>query len=388
MSTRTREIVLAVRRFQAMLVKELKQLGRDRVLLAFILYAFTIDIFLAASGVSLSLNNAATLVQDHDHSAASRELTGRFRAPYFRIDGQVAHDKDGLAALDQGKAMVVISVPEGLQKNLATGRQTPVAMQVDTTNSVLGFLATSDAQTIIARFGLESALAKLGVAANAGNMSGLPVVNNEIRVWYNPNQDDSWFMGISEMLNIATVFSVLLPAAAMVREKERGTVEQLVVSPLSPLGILLPKVVSMTGVILCGIALSLFLVLIPVFGIPVKGSLGLFFGLSALYVFTTAGLGLFAATIARNLAQAGMLSILILAPMLFLSGAWTPPEAMPEWLRGMMYASPLHYYLDVAFGVLLKGQGASELGISIAGMSSIGLGVFAAGLLLFRRQFD
>jgi ABC-2 type transport system permease protein len=155
-------------------------------------------------------------------------------------------------------------------------------------------------------------------------------VQNDIRVWYNPNQEDSWFMGISEMLNIATVFAVLLPAAAMVREKERGTVEQLIVSPLSPFGILLPKVVSMTGVILCGVALSLFLVLIPVFAIPVKGSLLLFFALSGLYVFTTAGLGLFAATIARNLAQAGMLSILILAPMLFLSGAWTPPEAMPR----------------------------------------------------------
>jgi ABC-2 type transport system permease protein len=169
-----------------------------------------------------------------------------------------------------------------------------------------------------------------------GRSGPLPQVQNDIRVWYNPNQEDSWFMGISEMLNIATVFAVLLPAAAMVREKERGTVEQLIVSPLSPFGILLPKVVSMTGVILCGVALSLFLVLIPVFAIPVKGSLLLFFALSGLYVFTTAGLGLFAATIARNLAQAGMLSILILAPMLFLSGAWTPPEAMPGWLRGLM----------------------------------------------------
>ncbi|WP_230368696.1 ABC transporter permease [Paludibacterium denitrificans] len=110
----------------------------------------------------------------------------------------------------------------------------------------------------------------------------------------------------------------------MVREKERGTVEQLIVSPLSPFGIMFPKVVSMTGVILIGVALSLFLVLIPLFAIPVKGSLALFFAVSGLYVFTTAGLGLFAATVARNLAQVGMLAILILAPMLFLSGALDP----------------------------------------------------------------
>ncbi|NWK79979.1 ABC transporter permease [Aquitalea sp. LB_tupeE] len=377
---------LAWRRFAVMLMKELKQLGRDRVLLAFIVYAFTADIFLAASGVSLSLNHAATLVQDLDHSPQSRELLARFQQPYFRIDGTVSQDAAALAALDQGRAMLVLSVPPQFGRDLANGRPTSPAMQVDTTNSVLGFLATSHAQQIVSQYGLESAMQRLGMGAEAAR--SLPQVQNDIRVWYNPNQEDSWFMGIAEMLNIATVFAVLLPAAAMVREKERGTVEQLIVSPLSPLGILLPKVVSMTGVILCGVALSLFLVLIPVFAIPMKGSLLLFFTLSGLYVFTTAGLGLFAATIARNLAQAGMLSILILAPMLFLSGAWTPPEAMPGWLRGLMFASPLHYYLDIAFGILLKGQGLADLQPAILGMSGIGVLVFGAGLLLFRRQFD
>ncbi|WP_374556191.1 ABC transporter permease [Aquitalea pelogenes] len=377
---------LAWRRFAVMLMKELKQLGRDRVLLAFIVYAFTADIFLAASGVSLSLNHAATLVQDLDRSPQSRELLSRFQQPYFRIDGTVSQDAAALAALDQGRAMLVLSVPPQFGRDLANGRPTSLAMQVDTTNSVLGFLATSHAQQIVSQYGLESAMQRLGMGEAATR--NLPQVQNDIRVWYNPNQEDSWFMGISEMLNIATVFAVLLPAAAMVREKERGTVEQLIVSPLSPFGILLPKVVSMTGVILCGVALSLFLVLIPVFAIPVKGSLLLFFALSGLYVFTTAGLGLFAATIARNLAQAGMLSILILAPMLFLSGAWTPPEAMPGWLRGLMFASPLHYYLDIAFGILLKGQGLADLQSAILGMGGIGVLVFGAGLLLFRRQFD
>ena len=110
--------------------------------------------------------------------------------------------------------------------------------------------------------------------------------------------------------------------------------------------------------------------------------------MSALYVFTTAGLGLFAATVARNLAQAGMLAILILAPMLFLSGAWTPPEAMPDWLRWLMYVSPMHYYLDLAFGVLLKGQTALELWRPLLAMLGIGVLVFAFGVLRFRRQFD
>lgn len=141
--------------------------------------------------------------------------------------------------------------------------------------------------------------------------------------------------GVFELLNIVTVFSILLPAAAMVREKERGTVEQLLVSPLSPFQIVFPKVLAMTLVIVLGSALALFGVLQLGFAVPVRGSAVLFLLLTALYVFTTAGLGLAAATLARNLAQVGMLSILILAPMIFLSGAWTPPEAMPAWLRAL-----------------------------------------------------
>jgi ABC-2 type transport system permease protein len=199
-------------------------------------------------------------------------------------------------------------------------------------------------------------------------------------VWFNPNQLDSWFMGITELLNIVTVFSILLPAAAMVREKERGTVEQLLVSPLSPFQIVFPKVLAMTLVIVLGSALALFGVLQLGFAVPVRGSAVLFLLLTALYVFTTAGLGLAAATLARNLAQVGMLSILILAPMIFLSGAWTPPEAMPAWLRALTYLSPMHYYIDAAFGVLLKGQGALELWRSLLGMTLIGVTVFVWGL--------
>ena len=371
------------RHFSVMLVKELKQLGRDRVLLVFILYAFSADIFLAASGVSLSLRNAATLLDDADRSSYSRELAARFLPPHFRLDGRIARQQQGLAALDRGSAMVVLSVPPQFGRDLAQGRQTGVAMQVDTTNSVLGFLATSYAQQIVSTFGLEVAASRLGLS----DAAKLPQVQAAARVWFNPNLADSWFMGITEMLNIITVFAVLLPAAAMVREKERGTVEQLLVSPLSPVGIMLPKVVAMTLVILAGMTVALFAVLLPLFGLPVRGSMGLFFAMAALYVFTTAGLGLIAATLARNLAQAGMLAILILAPMLFLSGAWTPPEAMPQWLRWMMYLSPMHYFLDLAFGVLLKGMGARELWQPLGMMAAIGVAVFGLGVARFRRQF-
>lgn len=367
------DLALWALRLRVMLAKELRQLLRDRVLLAFIVYAFSVDIFLAASGVSLQLNRAATVVQDFDQSTASRELISRFVPPYFRVDGQISHDSEAQARLDDGRAMLALTIPPGFQADLQRGQPTAVQLQVDATNSVLGFLASSYASLITSRFGLEQ-------ATSASSGAALPVIDNQIRVWFNPNQLDSWFMGITELLNIVTVFSILLPAAAMVREKERGTVEQLLVSPLSPFQIVFPKVLAMTLVIVLGSALALFAVLQLGFAVPVRGSAVLFLLLTALYVFTTAGLGLAAATVARNLAQVGMLSILILAPMIFLSGAWTPPEAMPAWLRALMYLSPMHYYIDAAFGVLLKGQGVLELWRSLLGMTLIGVTVFVWGL--------
>jgi ABC-2 type transport system permease protein len=143
----------------------------------------------------------------------------------------------------------------------------------------------------------------------------------------------------------------------------------------------------MTGVIVCGALISLLLILKPVFHVPFKGDFILFLAVTTLYVFTTAGLGLFAATIARNLAQAGMMTILILAPMIFLSGAWTPPEAMPSWLQMGMLVSPLHYYMDAVFGILLKGAGVGDLWRSILGIAVLGGIVFGFGLWRFRRQF-
>lgn len=370
-------------RLVVMAEKEMRQLGRDRILLAFIVYAFTVDIFLAASGVTMQLSNAATVLVDSDRSATSRELASRFQPPYFRQDGVPRRSDDAQRELDNGKAMIALDVPPNFEADLANGRQTSVQMQVDTTNSVLGFMAASYGARIVGAFGLEQAMARLGL----GGGGELPTVSNEFRVWFNQDQNDSWFMGIAELLNIVTVFAILLPAAAMVREKERGTIEQLLVSPLSSVQILLPKVLAMTTVIVAGAVLALYGVLVPLFDVPIHGSAALFFALTALYTFTTAGLGLFVATVARNLAQAAMLSILILAPVLFLSGTWTPPEALPYWLAELMKVSPLHYFLDASFGVLLKGQGAQELWRSIAGMLGIGVVVFGFGLYRFRRQF-
>ncbi|WP_202927740.1 ABC transporter permease [Undibacterium crateris] len=375
------------RRVQAMTWKELLQLLRDPVLLVFVLYAFTADIYNAASGVSFQLNNAALVLSDSDRTAASRELAARFMPPEFRWAGAMTHPEQGQQMLDDGKAMAVLDIPPGFGAALARGDGTAVQMQIDASNSVQGFLAAVDATQIIARYGLEQSASRLGVDLDAGLATG-PVISNHTRVWFNPNQNDAWFMGISELLNVVTLFSMLLPAAAMVREKERGTIEQLLVSPLSPLQIMLPKVIAMVAVILGGTALGLFGVLVPVFAIPVAGSLLLFFALTTVYVSTLAGIGIGIATVTRNMAQAGMMVILILAPMMFLSGAWTPPEAMPAVMRWGMYVSPLYYYINASYGILMKGAGMTVLWPMFAGIVVIGLLVRSVTMLRFKKQFQ
>ena len=367
--------------------KELTQLWRDRVLLAFVIYAFTVDIFLAGTGVTLQVSHAKTVISDADHGSAARELVGRLVEPSFSVQAGSASGNQALDALDRGDAMMAVDIPPNFTADLAAGRDTTVGLWVDTSNSVQGFLAASYMTRVVTQFGLESGIQQLRSQAGSLGITSLPTTDNRIRAWYNANQDDSWFMAISELLNIITAFAILLPAAAAVREKERGTVEQLLVSPLSPLQILLPKVIAMGGVILLAVVLSLNAVLWPIFDVPCRGSLPLFFAMCALYIFSTAGLGLFIATIARNLAQVGMLTILVLAPMLFLSGAWTPPEAMPFWLAKAMVISPLHHFMDIAFGILLKNQDARSLAEPITILAGIGALLFGQGLYRFRRQF-
>lgn len=369
-----------------MTIKELLQLSRDGALMFFFIWSFNVNVFLSANDMKFQLTNARLVVHDADHSAASRELIHRFRSPFFRFEGEIAQLDEGIRLLDDGQAMLVLNIPPRFQEALAGGEQTAVQLQVDTTNSPQGLSAASYAARIIGEFGLEVAARRVGIAGAAED--GLPVIRSEHRVWYNPNQTEAWFQSVVELLNMITVFAILLSAAAMVREKERGTIEQLLVSPLTPFQIMFPKVAAMTFVILMGTALSLFAIVQGVFHLPIKGSLFLFFGMTALYVITTAGLGLFISTFTTNQAQVGLMTILVVAPMLLLSGTWTPPEAMPEGVRYLMLLSPLHYFVDISYGILLKGIGLEILWKPVLAMAALGGSLFGFGMWRFRKQFQ
>jgi ABC-2 type transport system permease protein len=374
-----------LRQLQVMTAKELLQLMRDTTLLVFILYIFTVNILLAG-GASSELRNAPVLVHDADHSAASRELIYRFRPPYFRVLGEAAHPNQCQQLLDQGKIRAVLDIPEHFEQTLHGGRYpATVQLLVDTSKANLGYLASSYGARITAGFSQEWARQN-GVRAGGG-LRSLPVIENQRRIWYNPDLNEAWFSPIGELLTMLTVACLLLPAAAMVREKERGTIEQLLVSPLTPLQVMVSKVLAMILVTLIGTAISLFAIMMPLFSLPVKGSLGLFFALTALYAFTNAGLGLAAATFARNSGQVGMLVLLMVMPIVILSGIRTPVESMPQWLRYLISISPLQQFIEVSYGILLRGAGPEILWKPVLMMALLGGMLFAVGTWRFRRQF-
>lgn len=374
------------RRLGVMTRKEMLQLFRDIPIVVFLIYSFTLGVYITGNGIRSQLHNASLLVHDADHSVSSRDLIHKFRPPFFRLEREIADPEEGLRWLDRGKAMVVLDIPPRFHEQLVTGEPTAVQFLVDTTSSPQGLSAAGYAGRIVAQFAEESVLARGGDAS--GPMASVPRVVSEHRVWYNPDQDDSWFECISHLLRQITIFAILLPAAALVREKERGTVEQLLVSPLTPFQIMMSKVLAMTGVILGATAVALFGIMQPVFGVPVKGSVPLFFALTALFVFTTAGMGLSLATLMRNQAQVGMMTLLMVAPMLMLSGLTAPMEVMPAWVRSLMALSPLRYFVEITHGILLKEAGAGTLWESILAMTTLGGVLFAFGMWRFRRQFE
>ena len=381
----SQRVVIWWHRLAVMTHKEMLQLFRDVPIVAFLVYSFTLAIYITGNGIRSQLHDASLLVHDADHSVSSRELIHRFQAPFFRLSGEVIDSREALRQLDRGTAIALLEIPPRFHEQLVTGEPTAVQLLVDTTNSPNGLSAASYAARIVARFGQEMALNRVGSGDESSQ--DLPLILSDHRVWYNQDQNEAWFECISHLLRQITVFALLLPAAALVREKERGTVEQLLVSPLSPFQIMASKVLAMTVVILSATAIGLFGIMQPVFGVPIRGSIWLFFTLTALFVVTTAGMGLAGATLARNQGQVGMMTLLVAAPMLMLSGITAPMEAMPVWVRYLMALSPLRYYIEIANGILLKGAGLNILWDSVLAMAALGAALFGFGLWRFRRQF-
>lgn len=374
-----------LRQVWVLMLKEWRQLVLDRTLFFFLLYIFTVPILIAGGGVASDLRGALLAIRAGNHRQAARELIDRFRAPYFASAGVARSDGEAFDMLDRGTASAVLDIPPDFEETLRTARE-PAAVQlmVDTSKTRLGYLVSSYAARITAGYGQEWARANL---ERRGGSAEFPSVENDYRVWFNPALESSWLTTVGDFISWMTIACVLLPASALVRERERGTIEQLLVSPLTPVQVMLAKVISMQVVMLLGTALSLFGILRPMFSVPTNGSLLLYFALTALYTFAAAGIGLAIGAFARSAAQVGMLVFLLVLPMIMLSGTQSRFESMPMWLQVVMSSSPMHHYVDITLGILLRGAGLNLLWGPVCGLAVIGTALFGIGCWRFRSQF-
>lgn len=370
---------------RVLMLKELKQLLKDRALFAYTIFIFTLDVMLAAGASSIELQRAPLAVADPQHSAVGRELIGRFGPPHFEQRRQIADVREASALLDRGEVRAVLVLPERFQDDLALGRQTEVQLLVDTAQANQGFLVASYAQRISAEFGAEWAqrtLLREGV-----DPTRLPQLRAEVRYAYNASLNEVWFNTVSEWLTMLTIAAIVLPAAALVRERERGTIEQLLVAPLAPLQVVLSKVLAMVLVMLAGTAVAVLGVMHLGYGVPLRGSVVLFFAVVALFTMACAGVGIVASGFARNSGQMGLIVILVVVPMVMLSGTWNMVESMPRWLQWLTELSPLRHFIVLAYGILIRGAGLDVLWPALLKMLVLGAALFAIGVLRFRRQF-
>ena len=351
--------------FFILLYKEIVQFLRNRGLLLFAVYAFTLDIYLAATGIDLTLKNATFYAQDFDNSYTSRELLSKFPEPYFRFKGYLLSDKFVEDVLLKDKAVGVIRIPFNFEKRLKKGDRTEVAVIVNGAEVSASYLFSGYVTQIIYNF-ITGQFFK-------------PPIEVVPRIYFNQNASSKLFMAYSELLTVITLFLLLLPAAAVVLEKERGNVEMLTVSPLPNIVFMIAKSVSMGLIVLLFTAFALFFTVERVVSVPFRGSEMDFLLLTLLYVFTASGLSMFIASLSENMLQVSQLTILLLIPILYLSGNWTPIEAMPKLLQWLSLLSPLKYYINGALAIAIKGVPLKELTSDIVALTLQGGALFALG---------
>jgi ABC-2 type transport system permease protein len=368
-------------RLFSLLKKEFLQFFRDRVLIFILIYAFTIVVYTGGRGISLEVKRFPVIIQDQSNSRASREFIAKIRLPYFKILGFVNSDKELIEWLDRGKASMAIIIPPDFERKLKKGKA-KIQVIIDGTMSMTSTMAISYISDITYNYSLEI----LEYDLYKRNYS-IPMTEEKLRVLFNPNVLSTWFMSLLELFNMITMTSLLITAAALIREKEYGTIEQLLITPVKSWEVFLAKIIPTIIVISILSLISLFIMVKGVFGVPVRGNIFLFFTVTCIYVFSMASIGIAIATMVNNLPQAMMVIIAILVPMLMISGAWSPPEAMHPVIKYISLLSPMRYFLDFGYGVLLKGNNLEYVWKDILGIILIGILLLIFSALRFRQSF-
>jgi ABC-2 type transport system permease protein len=358
-------------------VKELWSLARDPIMLLLIVFAFTASIYSVASGLPDTLHNAPIAIVDEDQSALSQRIINAFQPPLFLPPKLVSREEMDVR-MDAGLDTFALNIPPNFQQDVLAGRSPRIQLNTDATRVSQAFSGSGYVQTIVT--GEVQTWSERYRSAPV-----TPVVVVEDRVRYNANLTRSWFGAVVALIDMITLLSVLLTGSALIRERERGTVEHLLVMPVTPAEIMTSKVWSMGLVVLVASAVSMRFVVQGWLGVPIQGSIPLFTCGTALHLFAVTSLGMFLATFARTMPQFALLMIMVLLPLQVLSGGMTPRESMPEWVQHIMLAAPTTHFVMLGQGILFRGGGIEAVWASFLALALIGTFLFMVALTRFRR---
>jgi ABC-2 type transport system permease protein len=357
-------------------IKELYSLRADPVLLVMIVYAFTFAVYAQATGAKTEVENVAVGIVDEDHSELSRRIGGAILEPQFKPAVQLTPGEID-PGMNSGRYVFVLEIPPKLEQDVLAGKGPTVQINVDATALTQAQIGATYLQNIIE----QEALSYL--QRNEGATS-LPI-NLIIRTAFNPNHYSAWFLGIMAVINNITMLTIVLTGAALIREREHGTVEHLLVMPVTPTEIMLAKIWANGLVIAVAAILSLWFVAHDILRTPLSGSLLLFLGGTVLYEISVAALGILLATFTGTMGQFGLLTIPVLVILNLLSGSATPPESMPDWLIEVMKVTPTPHFVSFAQAVLYRAAGLDLVWRQLAALAAITLAFFGVSLMRFRK---
>lgn len=360
-------------------LKELRSIRADPIVVVLIVYTFSFAIYMVATGAKLEVEHASVGIVDEDHSQLSRQIQSAIAEPYFKAPQEIgATEVD--RAMAANRFVFVIEIPSRFEADVLAGRRPRLQISVDATAMAHAGNGSVYLQNIIGQEVLR-------FASQDAASGGLPV-DLVVHTLFNPNHKSMWFNAVMQVINNITILSVILTGAALIREREHGTIEHLLVMPVTPTDIMLSKILANGVVILFAAMISLNVVVEGFLRVPVAGSLALFLAGALLYQFSVTALGLLIATFANSMPQFGLIAMPVLVIMELLSGSTTPMETMPEWLQHVMQLSPSTHFVGFAQAVLYRGADLSIVWRQLLALVVIGAAFFGASHLRFRRAIE
>lgn len=357
-------------------IKELRGLGRDLMLLALIVYSFTLSIYTASTAMPETLNQAAIAIVDEDQSPMASRIVTAFYPPYFMPPRLISqHEMD--TRMDAGLDTFALDIPPDFQRDLLAGRSPAIQLNIDATRMTQAFTGGGYIQSIVSGEVSE-------FLDRYRNGKSLPV-DLALRVRFNPQLNKAWFGAITNVISSITMLSIVLTGAALIREREHGTIEHLLVMPVTPFEIMVSKIWSMGLVVLVASAFSLTIVVQGLLAVPIEGSLPLFLVGTTLHLFATTCMGIFLATVAGSMPQFGLLLMLVLLPLQVLSGGTTPRESMPDIIQNIMLAAPNTHFVMLAQSILFRAAGLDVVWPQLLALTAIGAALFYFSLRRFRQ---